>query len=256
MRENGSINVNDEIATEKDILKYSEDLASIKISRENYIQCLQDLFNSVNFNFSDAEINYDGYIQYLKKTVLNEDFFEACIKEKFLMLENNKTIEMQDNSSILKIGITASLKGDKENFFQNLDKYPDGKKILTTISVDLSPWLSSLSKKNSILYEKQFEEYKLEYDFYKNQKRNIVNYYESLISQFEFNLKMVMDLLEQEMEFFKDVKFQYQKGALSELNFIQVNFELKNLKLKKEEAELNLLLYKILLLLNNPILLK
>ena len=32
MRENGSINVNDEIATEKDILKYSEDLASIKIS--------------------------------------------------------------------------------------------------------------------------------------------------------------------------------------------------------------------------------
>lgn len=32
MRENVSINVNDEIATEKDILKYSEDLASIKIS--------------------------------------------------------------------------------------------------------------------------------------------------------------------------------------------------------------------------------
>lgn len=252
MHKNGSIDVNEEITTGKDILECSENFESTKITMENYIKTLLNLCNLTNFNFAYVEINYDRYIEYLKESILNEDFFESYMNEKFLILENNRTIEKQDNSAIFNIGATASLKGNKENFFQNLDYYPDSKKIIMTISMDLSPWLSSLTKKNTVLYEEQVKEYKIEYMCYKNQKRSIIDYYENLISEFESQKYMLTDLLEQEIMFLEDINLQYKKGAVSELDFIKVKFEVENLKLKKEELELNLLLYKILLVLNNP----
>lgn len=230
---------------------------SLMTSQTNYEGYIQNLKILCGQNFENSFIDSCN-TENLKDTVLEfcdieDDPLEETYKIKLEILQAERILERQNSAPTINFSIQPNwtLETTKQDEWKKAwENMGSPSSWNVSIGINLSPLFLGLAKENKKKYELNYEDTKNSYNSYMLQKKSLKQQYTTLLNYYLLQKNTISSLYEAGLRELDDYKYQYAVNTISKLDLYSVNTRIENCRLTKENIELFVLLYEILLIIN------
>lgn len=227
-------------------------------AQSNYLGCIQNLKSLCCEDFDEnkiekkTNIDFDFLIQLILENVL--DPIEESYKLKIKLLESNRIYEKQNTAPVATLSVTPAWNLNtttKENWKTAWEDFHSPDSWSVSVGINLSPMILGTAKQNKKKYKLNYKDAQDAYENYLQQREFSKKQYEKILNHYREQNEIVSNLYMSGFEELKDYAEQYEKNLISKLDFDSVKVRIENCKLNKENIELNVWLYEVLVRLND-----
>lgn len=255
---NASGNINQSKILEIENSKWSaqQNLMTAQSAYADYIQNLKSICGK---DFIETEIelstekSFENSLSEYINMFTNEDPLEQTYKLKLEILKSQRAIERQSSAVILSLSVQPewSLETEKQSDWKKAwDDFGKPSNWSLSIGLNFSPAISGIVKQNEDKYQIEYDSAKESYNSYLKQKEFVKQQYVSLLNQYNEQLENITFLYNAGIKEVNDYKTQFEAQNISKLDFDSILTRLNNCYLSKNNIELYITLYDLLIKMN------
>lgn len=248
MKINGYLNQSNINQLESTRWDYQENLIKLKYEYLKYIQniktiCIVDFVD--NLELPSQLAIYNDLISEATENI--DDPKNETFKLEIELTKTKYILEKQSNAPTIGFSIQPNLylffqtNSDSANVFQNSDC------LYFTISFSFSPSFLRILKQRERLYEMDIMKMENTHSEYIEQRKIIVRQYQDLLAQYKQSLTYIINLYNNIQLEVTDIETQYHNGELSQFDYECAKLRLENIYISKQNIELSILFYSMLL---------
>ncbi len=246
LKMSGAINEAKFLELENSKWSYEQDLLTANTNYYEFIQKINTLCN-IDYNvLSEEDIerlipscySIDDFINMVKTVIGNKiDPFEASLQLSIQIIENNIISSKQKGAPALCVSAVVPF---------DIDNKKPGEWTLN-LSLDVSPFFSSIAEHNIAKEQLDLQSSRNTYYSYVTKKNFLKKQYELFVHNYDIKIETLATLISNYEKELNDTLIQFEKGAVSQIDYETKRVYLENYHLTYESLIYYSLLYKILI---------